>query len=174
MFWLIFIVLILFVYWLVNRSVEEPKRWGHSFDNLSFSSEDFYQSVEEAVNKREIPEIKFSRVNYSEGGILSDNREYLHIVRHELIFDICAAPFGTGFFVSVWSTQKPNFMHKLLHKVQALAPFLERKTYYQVDTTSMYLGAVQDSVMEAIDQMTNAKGARALTELERTTFDRRA
>ncbi|MBS1683185.1 MAG: hypothetical protein JSS76_00410 [Bacteroidetes bacterium] len=173
MSWLIFIAVIVLVYWLINRTVENPQRWGHSFDNLQFSSEDFYKSVEEAVKKREVPEVRFSRVNYSEGGIMSANREYLHIVRHELIFDICAAPFGTGFFVSVWSVDKPDFFTKLFRKIEALAPWVERKTYYQIDTIAMYRGAVHDSVMDAIDQMTNAKGVRKLTELERMFNDRK-
>jgi len=165
---LIVLLFIAFLFYrMIDRTVENQHRWGHSFDNLQFSSEEFYRSVEEAVKRRQIPEVRFSRVTYSEGGILSANREYLHIVRHELIFDVCAAPFGTGFFVSVWSVDKPSFFHKLLHKIEALIPLLERKTYYEIDTISMYRGAIKDSVLDAIDQMTNTKGVRQLTELER-------
>jgi hypothetical protein len=34
--------------------------------------------------------------------VLSVNREYLRIRRGPHAFDVCAAPFGTGFFVSSW------------------------------------------------------------------------
>lgn len=167
MTWLILLAILAFIYWLINRTVENPHRWGHSFDNLQFSSDEFYKSVEEMIKKREVPDVDFSRVTYSEGGVFTANREYLHIVRHELIFDICAAPFGKGFFVSEWSVDKPSFTTKLIRRVEALAPFVERKTYYQIDTISMYRGVVHNAVLEAIDHMTNAKGVRNLTELER-------
>lgn len=167
MSWIIFIAVIGLIFWIISRGVENPQRWGHSFDDLQFSSDEFYKAVTAAVKKREIPDVYFSRVTYSEGGILSGNREYLHIVRHELIFDICAAPFGTGFFVSSWSVERPSIMTKLMRKVEALTPLAERKTYYQIDTLGMYKGAIHASLMEAIDEMTNAKGTRRLTELER-------
>lgn len=33
---------------------------------------------------------------------MSANRLYLHAVRGRQVVDICAAPFGTGFFISSW------------------------------------------------------------------------
>ena len=40
-------------------------------------------------------------------------------------------------------------------------------TYYRIDTSDMFQQSVRQAVMEAVDQATNAKGIRALTELER-------
>lgn len=40
--------------------------------------------------------------------MLSDRREYLRISRERLTFDVCGAPFGTGFFVSIWCGEKQN------------------------------------------------------------------
>jgi len=37
--------------------------------------------------------------------MLTSHREYLRIVRGRYRFDICAAPFGTGFFFSSWLTE---------------------------------------------------------------------
>jgi hypothetical protein len=41
-----------------------------------------------------------SRIEFSEGGLLSDKREYLRMSRERLVFDVCAAPFGTAYFFS--------------------------------------------------------------------------
>jgi hypothetical protein len=40
-------------------------------------------------------------------------------------------------------------------------------TYYRIDTASMFRSAVHSAVQEVIDEITKAKGLRALTELER-------
>lgn len=43
----------------------------------------------------------------SEGGLLSAKREYLRLKRERLVFDICAAPFGTGYFFSFRFVELP-------------------------------------------------------------------
>jgi hypothetical protein len=40
-------------------------------------------------------------------------------------------------------------------------------TYYRIDSASMFRAAIEQAVHEVIDQMTEAKGLRALTELEK-------
>jgi hypothetical protein len=40
-------------------------------------------------------------------------------------------------------------------------------TYYKIDTTLMFQESVHRAVVEVIDQMTQAKGLRALSESER-------
>jgi hypothetical protein len=168
LFILIFILAILFIgYKVIDSTVEDHKPWIQGFDNLKFSSDDFYKLCEEAIKKREIPSISFSRTKYSEGGILSTNRQYLHIVRGEHIYDICAAPFGSGFFVSSWYVAKPDVTKKLLRRIPALAPMADKKTYFQIDSDAMFKSFVHAGMLEAIDEMTTTKGARALSEFER-------
>ena len=75
-------------------------QWFQHFENLHQSVDPFYDPIETAVRKREIPDVKFERVNFKEGGLLSESREYLRIKRGDLRYDICGAPFGNGFFVS--------------------------------------------------------------------------
>lgn len=171
MIWLILIAILFLLFYLFNRTVENHKPWQQGFDNLKFSSDEFYNSCEEAIKRREIPDISFSRVNYSEGGMMSANREYLHIVRGEYIFDICAAPFGSGFFVSSWYVEKPNFMKKVLRTMPIFASWVATRTYYQIDTDAMFKSFVHSGMLEAIDVMTTSKGVRALTEFERRLPD---
>jgi hypothetical protein len=81
--------------------------WATLIDGFQTSSLEFYGAVEAALSRREIPTIRFSRVDYQESGVLSNRREYLRVTRHHLRFDICAAPFGTGFFFSWWQVRPP-------------------------------------------------------------------
>lgn len=81
--------------------------WDQLIENVQASSLEFYNSVEKALEGRAVPEIHWSRVEHKEGGLASANRQYLRTHRGKYAFDICAAPFGTGFFVSWWFTEPP-------------------------------------------------------------------
>ena len=168
---MIFFLLLLIIigagaYWFINKSVENYQHWQHSFD-FEFSAEEFYQSVQEAITNRKIPDVKFSRVTYSQGGLFSGGREYLHIEKGEFIYDVCAAPYGTGFFVSLWYVERPSVTKKLMKKVPALEKLADTKSYYQIDTDGMAKGAIHSGFNAAIDNLTTAKGARSLSETER-------
>jgi len=75
--------------------------------NFEFSPQEFYDRVEAELTARKIPGISISRVEYSEGGLLSYKRTYLRVIRERLAFDACAAPFGTEFFFSYRSVYSP-------------------------------------------------------------------
>jgi hypothetical protein len=85
--------------------------WHKLFENLQTSAMDFYAAVELGLNSRKIPGLKISRVKWSEGGVLSPDREYLRAEGDRHAFDMCAAPFGAGYFFSSWLTEKqPRFV----------------------------------------------------------------
>ncbi len=81
--------------------------WHQLFENLQASSLEFYGSVEKALEARSVPELSSARVEHKEGNLASAKREYVRMHRGKHAFDICAAPFGTGFFVSWWLTEPP-------------------------------------------------------------------
>ncbi len=81
--------------------------WGQLFENFQASTQDFYKSFEKAVEARAVPQTFATRVEHKEGGLASANREYLRLQRGKHAFDICAAPFGNGFFVSWWLSEPP-------------------------------------------------------------------
>jgi len=199
--------------------------WYHLIENLQASSKEFYSSVEAAIQRRQVPQASASRVDYREGGVFSAEREYLRVTRGRYIFDICGAPYGTGFFFSSWlaEARSPfgplalliliimlffamglsfrvfgfflgllfifvglpilfwlfvNFMNKqqegwddALVAMPVLGPLYERifrpETYYKIDTALMFQQAIHNAVLEVVDQITSAKGVRALSELER-------
>jgi hypothetical protein len=198
--------------------------WSYLIENLQASPMSFFQCVEGAIHKRAIPETETSRVDYMEGGIVSAKREYLRIKRDKLIFDICAAPYGNGFFVSWWlSKPRPAisllaiagaivgyFVLAIIVMTQAgvleglfvmffLTPlaffavlflgvvgvisddyiimlpvigwlyqrYIKTITYYSIDTATMFRTATHAAVLEAVDELVNSKGLRALTDAER-------
>jgi hypothetical protein len=81
--------------------------WHTLFENFSTSTQDFYRAVEEAVDRRDLPDVEISRVLWSEGGVGSAKREYLRIRRQRVVFDICSAPYGNGHFFSWWLAKVP-------------------------------------------------------------------
>lgn len=81
--------------------------WHTLFEDFSTSTQEFYRAVEEAVRRRNLPEIEVSRVLFKEGGAVSAEREYLRVRRKRVAFDICSAPYGNGHFFSWWLAKIP-------------------------------------------------------------------
>jgi len=218
--------------------------WAHLYEGLNTSPQGFYADLRMAIERRRFG-AEVSHVEWSEGGVLSPNREYMRVTGDRQIFDVCAAPFGTGFFFSWWLTAKrPRHVlfyfllwaggSALLAAVLAFVvgafgqalygsawgilfqllplvagPFVllplcgliglwlialaarsgtdapglaietipvlgwlyrrlfNPETYYRLDTMQMFRTAVHGAVMETIDQLTSAKGLRALNADER-------
>lgn len=77
---------------------QDVAHWHRLIENLQTTTLGFYESMEDALRSRKIPGLKTSRVHWHEGGVLSPRREYLRVTGERHSFDVCAAPFGTGFF----------------------------------------------------------------------------
>ena len=82
--------------------------WYLLVEHFKTSALGFYDSVEKAITRRSVPDLKISRLTYTEGGLATARREYLRIQRGSLVFDICGAPFGNGFFFSWWLAREPG------------------------------------------------------------------
>jgi len=80
--------------------------WCKLIENFNTDSEGFYTAVDAALERRKIHDALTRHIQWSEGGILSPNREYFRIEGSGFAIDICAAPFGTGFFFSSWLSRK--------------------------------------------------------------------
>src|SRR5258708_5942539 len=74
--------------------------WYALIPGFNTSTKEFYQGVETELKVREVPGLEMFHVDFAEGGVLSRQREYLRMTRERLVFDICAAPFGTAYFFS--------------------------------------------------------------------------
>jgi hypothetical protein len=211
----------------LGKASDVISHWHHPIENFQTSTMEFYAAVEQALAPKQIPDYSTSRVDWREGGMLSARREYLRVKRGKFAFDICAAPFGTGFFFSWWLAEVPpsgglllalsilfvgfvfvgicmqalgffagafwgivgliaafcliGYLIRLgkvntdLQEAVIAIPFFgalyERlfkpATYYKMDTAIMFQSMVHSAVLDVIDPLLQAKGVRALTELER-------
>ena len=74
--------------------------WYALIPGFNSSTKEFYEAVEKELKDRQVPGLEIFHVDFAGGGIMSNKREYLRMTRERLVFDICAAPFGTAYFFS--------------------------------------------------------------------------
>lgn len=143
--------------------------WAHYFPYSGLSSNALYAKIEELVTSHQMPNTKTEKVTHKEGGMFSASREYFRVKHKDLVFDICAAPFGKDFFVSWWLYESEGAMKSLM-KFTKVGEFLNeraaKRTFFEADEESIFRSCVHDCVLEAIDTMTEGQGSR-LSELER-------
>lgn len=165
-----FILGLLLIFFLIavftKRPIDIRSNWQSYLDGYTFSGEDFYNRVKVNIQIRKL-NYDFDYELLHQKGFASDTRKYLRISMDEFVFYICAAEYGTGFFVSWWLGIKEE---RLIERVPILNTFLGRnrknKSLYQLDTEIMFRTAIHRAVTEAIDEVLSEKGKR-LTELER-------
>jgi hypothetical protein len=134
-------------------------------ENFQFSSQEFYVKLEQALRDRQMPDLKMERVDWPEGGIFSARREYLRVTRTDLVFDLCGAPFGTGFFVSLWFGVQPSGCLTSLPVIGWIyTTFFTRLTFYRVDQMVSYQQGVQNAVAQVVTEITTCKGIQPPSE----------
>lgn len=90
-----------------KKRADVLNHWIAFVDQFSLSPSEFYASLEKELHQRNIPKMEFSRIEFPEGGLLSEKRVYLRMLRERIVFDVCAAPFGNGFFFSCRTAEIP-------------------------------------------------------------------
>lgn len=85
---------------LQARGSEELAQWAKLLEQFNYSPREFYKLVEKNLDLRQVPGAGAELRLLREAGILSPERLYLSVRRERLVFLLCAAPFGSGFFVS--------------------------------------------------------------------------
>lgn len=152
--------------------------WMQHFEGMNQSTQAFYGLVQKAVEAKKIPDMKFGRTDFKEGGIFSASREYLDIRRGDLRYFICGAPFGNGFFVSSRLIAEGRFADSLMGSMErgglmaniagaAISKLAGTDTFMKIDAAHMYLQLVHRSLLEALDSMTAAAKLPPLAESER-------
>lgn len=160
-----------------RKNPEILSHWYFLMEDFNTSALEFYKSVEQALARRNVPNLKFVRIDCQEGGLLSAKREYLRVQRKEFVFDICGAPFGNGFFVSWWLGEIPSGLAAICYALSAipivgiffallLRLMVRPLTYYKMDTALMFQESVRTAVVEVIEEMRTQKGLRVLSPVE--------
>jgi len=169
---LFFFLIILITYIILKRTKKDVhSHWFKLIDDFKYSSKDFYQEIKKEILSHGISGISTSYVQLSEGGTMSRNRLYVRVMWKDFQYDICAAPFGDGFFISWWLIYKTPIGKIILNRVPFIGNWLIQKfypiTFYKIDTASMFQTYCHQSVLNIVDSITKDKGVRALTENER-------
>lgn len=145
--------------------------WAYHIPFFNASSDEFYLLVEKTIRAHDIPNATKERAKHKEKGFFSANREYLRIRYDDLVFDICAAPFGKDFYVSWWMYESEDFL-RMFFKNTKLGDYLTERasklTFYQADNEAVFKRFMHNAIVEAIDTITTPIGFR-LPEDERTT-----
>lgn len=144
--------------------------WSHFFQSFTLSSNSFYTELEKALADHEMPHSNIVRTTHKEGGLLSASREYLRIKHGDIVFDVCAAPFGKDFFISWWLYESQGGMRSLLKNTK-MGDFLKRRaamrTFYQVDEEDMFRSCVHECILDIIGKVTEGKGELKLSDADK-------
>lgn len=111
-----------FIFTFKNRRGDVLDAWLYSAEGVSIQPLEFYSSVEKRLESQKIPKMDISRVEFAEGGLLSNQRQYMRLMRERLAIDACAAPFGSHFFFSCRIVHVPALV-RLWHIVAAFLFF---------------------------------------------------
>jgi len=157
----------------MSSTTEVISHWNTLIDNFQTSPQQFYGALSQAIEKRQIPNAKLGTKFWHESHLLSAQREYLTISSGpDFYFAVCAAPYGTGFFISWWLLQPPDGclieILRLIPFFGALAEALAKPwTYYRIDTATMFQTVTHSAVLEVIDSITSTQGLKGLPDGER-------
>ena len=149
---------------------EAISSWSNTVQEFQFSTEEFYDLLDAKIKERELPDVKTCTRNISQGGLFSKNRLYFEARRKDYTFHICAAPYGKDYFFSWYLRVKLHPIWELLSRIPIIGAFFDAKltykTYYQLDTESMFKQSIHHVVTSTIDDILEPKGKR-LSELDR-------
>src|SRR5262249_52865691 len=74
--------------------------WCDLYPNLAYSPKELYALVAKNLQAQLVPGLESATVMMRESGLFFKGRLYFQLRRERLVFEVCGAPFGNGFFVS--------------------------------------------------------------------------
>lgn len=166
---LILAIAFIILAYIFTREVKAQKFWNHYFTGMQISGREFFNKVKMEVERRGLPDVKLRTFNQLEEGIFSSSREYLRIVRGEDVVDIGCALFGKEDCFVSWISAKKELgilsSIPVLNTISGTNP--NKQSYYQINMAAMFREAIHSIILSVIDEYTEAKGYRKLTEQER-------
>ena len=155
---------------MTDSKEDYHSNWATLLSNFKFSTKEFYERVKFEMSNHEIEDLNFEEVKLKIGNIFSSERLYLRIKWDEYYYDLCFAPFGDGCFVSWWLIFKTPGDEDFFTKIPFIGEWIRRafyrKTFYKIDTASVFMTYAHNSVLKVIDEITKDTGIR-LSEAER-------
>lgn len=165
------LIILFFIFFLKKGVPTLHANWNTLLDDFEYSTQDFYKLLITELESHGIKKIKIQEKYLSIGNAISLKRLYLRVTWKNYTYDCCLAPFGKGTFVSWWMFTERTGLELLLSKIPFVGNYLVNAffpvTYYSMDTASMFRTYAQSSVLKVIEDITNNKGVRSLSEAER-------
>ena len=154
-----------FIFGFENKRGDLLDHWLYSAEGVSLSSREFYVLVEKYIAGLKIPGVSIVRQEFAEGGLLSDQRLYLRLMRERLAIDACAAPFGDIYFFSCRTVYVPALV-RLWH-LAAIAVFFSAATFFLLKPLGMAFTvvAIVGLLFALVGVMRNA-GSSAFADLD--------
>lgn len=147
------------------------ERWHHTFPNTKLSTADFYEAVKNAVKEKGVVSVSSFELSFAENRFSPMTRNYLRVTKGNQMVLICLAPFGTDTFVSWWSGTTNEIVRDIISRIPVIGMrmvlFFYHKTFYEMDTDTMFRDMVQGVVKQVITNMADTHGLRGLSELQR-------
>lgn len=175
-------LLIAFLQFLRKLPPITYSNWNTYLEGLTgFTSDQYYTKMQEKLESNNVEGISYTRVMLSKRGFLSSKREYLRVSFEDVTHDISFYPFALGTYASSWSYQTLTGGELLVASIPYIGLWLHRKlypeTYYIADSRAMFQLLVHQTQLEIIDELTNQKGLRKLSDQQRqlqtrNVFDR--
>jgi hypothetical protein len=112
-----------FIFGFKNKRGEVlAEEWLYAAAEFSLDPKEFYSTVEKKLEHQKFPNVEVSRIEFAEGGLMSDQRVYLRLMREQFAIDTCAAPFGNHYFFSCRFVHVPALV-RLWHIVATIIFF---------------------------------------------------
>ncbi|MFT5890393.1 MAG: hypothetical protein ACI9Y7_000483 [Dokdonia sp.] len=170
LFWTVIIACIL-AYFFKARPQVAHSTWDHLINDFSFSSKEFYTLLTKELREKGITGVRYERVALKEGNIFSSRRQYLRIRWKDYHFDVCAAPFGKGFFLSWWLVYNSSLLEVLISYIPFIGDWLVKKlftiTFYKIDTATMFMTFTHRAILSVLDELTVEEGIPLIRHDER-------
>lgn len=165
-FWNVLIVIgiLSVLYFLFYKKTTTHSRTQQAFDNFKFEPDEFYELVKEEIELRQIEGVEFFNISHPETNLLGSRRKYLRIRIDNMQFDVCAAHYGRGSYVSWYFASSIGVLRMFLNKWQYMNELMDKKTYYQLDTEGMVKQFVDAALNQAIERLIANKGVRLPTD----------
>ncbi len=130
---------------------EYHSNWSQLLPNFKFSTKEFYKLLKKEMFSHDVDKLFYKEVDITIGGVLSSKRTYLRIKWQDYYYDICFAPFGDGCFVSWWLIYQISSGEDFYTRFPFIGEWIRRsfyrKTYYKIDSASMFMTYAQHSVL---------------------------
>lgn len=141
--------------------------WLQYIDGQPFTTQEFYVELEREIREQKIPGILITRIGYPQGGMFSQSRIYLRVQCGDYVFDVCAAPFGKGSFVSWRMGEIPDRLRILLMSIPWIGRFFRNrtKTFFELDNEALFKERFSASVRKVYESLTAEQGARSIPHL---------